>query len=126
MFSRDDAATVLQDRVFIEQMKADILRRVEEASDSEEEDDDDYLGGGDGGAKKAKGLDVAFEEELDEEGAVRVRDGGASDDDEGASSEDEDEGGDGNGPGTSQVCGLSRARCFASVETDTVLNRMGL
>ena len=66
-------------------MKADILRRAEEISDSEEEEEDSFL---DGGAKKNRGQDVAFEEELDDEGGVRVRDGEPSED-EGTESEDE-------------------------------------
>ncbi|KAF7794788.1 hypothetical protein EIP86_005930 [Pleurotus ostreatoroseus] len=82
---KDDAATLLKDRAFIEQMKADILRRAEEVSDSEEEEEDGFL---DGGAKKNRGQDVAFEEELDDDGGVRVRDGEPSED-EGTESEDE-------------------------------------
>lgn len=79
---------MLQDRTFIEQMKADILRRAEEMSDSDEEEEDDALGGG---KPKPKGLDVAFEDELDEEGAVKVRDGDPS---EGEGEESEDDGED--------------------------------
>ena len=36
---RDEVTTVLQDRAYIEQMKADILRRAEAMSDSEEEEE---------------------------------------------------------------------------------------
>lgn len=80
---------MLQDRAFIEQMKADILRRAEEVSDSEEEEDT-FLGAA---AKKPKGQDVAFEEELDAEGAVRVRDGEPSED-EGTETDDDGTRGD--------------------------------
>lgn len=71
----DDAHTVLEDRTFIEQMKADILRRAEEISDSEDEDEE---------ASQRKGKDRvrAYEEELDDEGGVRVRDGHASEEEE--------------------------------------------
>ncbi|KAI0754393.1 hypothetical protein C8Q80DRAFT_366077 [Daedaleopsis nitida] len=72
----DDARTVLEDRTFIEQMKADILRRAEEASD----DEDDNEGAGGGG--KGKGRALAFEDELDAEDVVKVRDGHASDEGE--------------------------------------------
>ncbi|KAI0760456.1 hypothetical protein C8Q74DRAFT_1208567 [Fomes fomentarius] len=73
--SSDDAHTVLEDRTFIEQMKADILRRAEEISDSEDEDEEAALG-------KGKGKVQAYEEELDDEDGVRVRDGHASEEDE--------------------------------------------
>lgn len=57
-------------------MKADILRRAEEASYEDEEDEEATEGYG-------KSRDVAFEDELDVDG-VKVRDGEASDDDEGS------------------------------------------
>lgn len=66
-------------------MKADILRRAEEVSDSEEEEE------GPGG-RKTKGNDLAFEDDLDDEGAVKVRDGDPSADE---GSESEDDGDDG-------------------------------
>ncbi|KAI0696820.1 hypothetical protein BC835DRAFT_1405846 [Cytidiella melzeri] len=69
---RDDAHTLLQDRAFIEQMKADILRRAEEVSDDEDEEADGTREGG---------IDVAFEDELDE-GRLKVRDGEESEDGE--------------------------------------------
>lgn len=50
-------------------MKADILRRAEEVSDSE----DEGYNGREG--RKGKGVDVAFEDELDDGGGVKVRDG---------------------------------------------------
>lgn len=71
---RDDASAALQDRAFIEQMKADILRRAEAMSDDEDEEDDMADGG------NARGVDVAFEDELDDESGVRVRDGQPSED----------------------------------------------
>ncbi|OBZ67810.1 hypothetical protein A0H81_12349 [Grifola frondosa] len=70
----DDTATVLQDRSFIEQMKADILRRAEEISDEEDEEDVAAVGTG-----KGKGQEITFEEELDED-VVKVRDGEESED----------------------------------------------
>ncbi|OJT07568.1 CUE domain-containing protein 3 [Trametes pubescens] len=83
----DDAHTVLQDRSFIEQMKADILRRAEEISDdSDEEDDMDVRAMGGGG--KGKGLAAALDDdELEDADVVKVRDGDASDDEE----EDDDD-----------------------------------
>ncbi|THH00876.1 hypothetical protein EW026_g1732 [Hermanssonia centrifuga] len=83
---KDESNVVLQDRAFIEQMKADILRRAEEVSDSEEEEE------GPGG-RKTKGNDLAFEDDLDDEGAVKVRDGDPSAD-EGSESEDDGDDGD--------------------------------
>ena len=82
----------MEDRSFIEQMKADILRRAEEISDSESEEDD--AGGG-----RDKGKAIAFEEELDEEGAIKVRDGDMS--------EEEPEGTDGEEERGAEVSSLS-------------------
>jgi activating signal cointegrator complex subunit 2 len=86
----DDAMTVLRDRSFIEQMKADILRRVEEPSDSDGEEINVFGGvASDHHHSKDKGKvrEVAFNDELDEVGSVCI----AGDGEE--SSEDEDEGG---------------------------------
>ncbi|GJE97479.1 CUE domain-containing protein [Phanerochaete sordida] len=72
---REDAG--LQDRAFLEQMKADILRRAEEM-DAEDEEEDDAAP-----SAKGKGVDVAVPEdldELDELGGVKVRDGEPSED----------------------------------------------
>lgn len=80
----DDAHTVLEDRTFIEQMKADILRRAEEISDDEEDED--------AAGESGKGKAMAFEEELDDEDVVRVRDGHASEEDE-SETDGEDGGG---------------------------------
>lgn len=55
MYSLDESA-ILQDRTFIEQMKADILRRAEENSDSEDSEDDSPGGG----------RTLAYEDELDD------------------------------------------------------------
>ena len=71
---RNDAGAALQDRAFIEQMKADILRRAEAMSDDEDEEDNTTDGG------RARGVDVAFEDELDDESGVRVHDGQSSED----------------------------------------------
>lgn len=95
--SRDDAETLLQDRSFAQEMKAEILRRAEEAALADEDEDEDLDGYGAAGAQsKAKGRDVAFEGELDDaaEGAgVKVRDGDESelDGSEGASASDGDD-----------------------------------
>ncbi|RPD69455.1 hypothetical protein L226DRAFT_539817 [Lentinus tigrinus ALCF2SS1-7] len=79
-----NAEAVLEDRSFIEQMKADILRRAEEVSDSEDEETDPASG-------KGKGKAIAFEDELDDGDRVVVRDGLDSDDDE-EGTEGEDDG----------------------------------
>ncbi|TCD70688.1 hypothetical protein EIP91_002063 [Steccherinum ochraceum] len=71
---KSDPATI-QDRAYIEQMKADILRRAEEASYEDDEDEDE--------SNKEGGRDLAFEDDLDAESRVKVRDGEASDDEEG-------------------------------------------
>lgn len=76
-------------------MKADILRRAEEAQYEDSEDEDDLDPYGDPSTKSKKGKDVAFEEELDgdlalEGGGVKVRDGELTDD-EGSSDHGEDE-----------------------------------
>ncbi|KAI0318520.1 hypothetical protein OF83DRAFT_939679 [Amylostereum chailletii] len=78
-----DASTVLKDRTFMEQMKADILRRAEETSDSEEEIE--FLGVP-YPQDKGKAYDAAFEEELDDLDTIRVdgdgEESGASEDEE--------------------------------------------
>ncbi|KDQ58600.1 hypothetical protein JAAARDRAFT_155141 [Jaapia argillacea MUCL 33604] len=84
----DESTSVLGDRSFIDQMKADILRRAEEMDLSDEEEETQVAS-----RDKGKVRDVAFEDELDEIGGVRV--GGDEDDVEGSTSdedEDEDEG----------------------------------
>ncbi|KAL7277193.1 hypothetical protein ACG7TL_009041 [Trametes sanguinea] len=67
----EDTQVVLQDRAFIEEMKADILRRAEEISDDENEEDE--VGG------KGKGKDLAYEEDLEDADVVKVLDGDPSD-----------------------------------------------
>ncbi|PIL23251.1 hypothetical protein GSI_14561 [Ganoderma sinense ZZ0214-1] len=81
----DDAHALLEDRRFIEQMKADILRRAEEISDSEDEDEDTVDPAND---DKGRGRAIAFEEELDDNDAIRVQDGGSSDGEEESDGED--------------------------------------
>ncbi|KAI0763488.1 hypothetical protein BD413DRAFT_495216 [Trametes elegans] len=81
----EDAEAVLQDRSFIEQMKADILRRAEEIDEEDEEEEDT------GEPGKGKGRDIAFEDELEDADVVKVRDGGESDEEDDAA-EDEVEG----------------------------------
>lgn len=85
------SAANLQDRAYMEQMKADILRRVAELSDSEEEDKDDEGGGI--ARIGGKGKDVAFEDELDDDGGVIVRDGEGTSE-EGSSDDDDESGGE--------------------------------
>ena len=68
-------------------MKADILRRAEEVSD--DEDEEVQTGGKGKGKAPARGVDIAFEDDVDEEGVVRVRDGDESD--EGEESEEDEE-----------------------------------
>ncbi|KAG5643646.1 hypothetical protein DXG03_000572 [Asterophora parasitica] len=82
----EDASTVLKDRTFIEQMKADILRRAEEISDDEEEEEVD---GDPSSAPVKKGIVLAFDDEED----VRVKVGG--DGEESDESDDEAGGNDG-------------------------------
>jgi activating signal cointegrator complex subunit 2 len=90
-----DPTTILQDRTYIEQMKADILRRVEAFSDSESDSEPEAQ-------SQAKGRTVAFEEELDDGGggdvgggeSVKVigdgEDSGPSDDSEDSGEEREE------------------------------------
>jgi activating signal cointegrator complex subunit 2 len=82
----DDAMTVLRDRSFMEQMKTDILRRVEAPSDSEDEEEVDIFGvTGSRSKSKGKMREVAFDDELDDVGSVRVAGDG-----EESSADDED------------------------------------
>ncbi|VDB88864.1 unnamed protein product [Peniophora sp. CBMAI 1063] len=99
---KDDASALLADRSFVSSMKADILRRAEAASSDEEEDDDD-----DGQAalaevfglpapSKKKARNVAFDEEDEMGGAVKVIGDGEESDESDAERE---EGGEGKGKG---------------------------
>ncbi|KAI5122117.1 hypothetical protein M0805_002239 [Coniferiporia weirii] len=66
---RGDADGVLQDRAFLDQMKADILRRAAELSESDEEDvafDDDLDGALDGQVKVAGDGEESDEDRSDE------------------------------------------------------------
>ncbi|KAF8484126.1 hypothetical protein F5888DRAFT_1627023 [Russula emetica] len=74
----DDAMTVLRDRSFMEQMKTDILRRVEAPSDSENEEVNIFGG---------KVREVAFDDDLEDVSSVRV----AGDGEESSEDESEDE-----------------------------------
>ncbi len=94
-WSSDDAHTLLEDRSYIEQMKADILRRAEEISDSEDEEEDPAH-------DNRRGKAIAFEEELDEEGAIRVRDGDSSEEEERSDGEDSGGVGVSSNPGSSR------------------------
>lgn len=85
----DDAMTVLRDRSYMEQMKPDILRRVEAPSDSEDDDEVNIFGvAGDRAKGRGKGKmrEVAFDDELDDVGGVRV----AGDGEESSAAEDKD------------------------------------
>ena len=87
--SSDDAMTVLRDRSYMEQMKPDILRRVEAPSDSEDDDEVNIFGvAGDRAKGRGKGKmrEVAFDDELDDVGGVRV----AGDGEESSAAEDKD------------------------------------
>lgn len=75
--------TILRDRSFVEQMKTDILRRVEASSDSE----DEVVNVFGGVAGKGKMREVAFDDELESVGGVRV----AGDGEESSGNEEEDE-----------------------------------
>lgn len=73
----------------MEEMKADILRRAEALLEEEDEDEAGYYG-----RRARRSGDVAYEEELDDDGAVRVRDGHVSDEGEDESDDDADEDGE--------------------------------
>jgi activating signal cointegrator complex subunit 2 len=91
----DDAMAVLRDRSFMDQMKTDILRRVEAPSDSEDEEVNIFGGARDRHAKgKGKVREVAFDDDLEDVSRVRVAgDGEESSEDEDEDAEDErDEG----------------------------------
>jgi activating signal cointegrator complex subunit 2 len=86
--SGDDAMTVLHDRSFMEQMKTDILRRVEAPSDSEDEELNIFGVASDHHTKgKGKIREVAFDDDLEDVSSVRV----AGDGEESSEDEDEDE-----------------------------------
>ncbi|KZT70368.1 hypothetical protein DAEQUDRAFT_668047 [Daedalea quercina L-15889] len=93
---RDDVEALLQDRSFVQQMKADILRRAEEATYDDEGADADLYGYPADPSIRAKGRDVAFEEELDdvEGGGVKVQDGDESEPDGETGTDGEDGEGD--------------------------------
>jgi hypothetical protein len=74
--------TVLRDRSFIDEMKADILRRAEAMSSEENEN--------------SIGVDFAYDEELEASGLGGVKVAGVGDDESGW--EDDRDGGDEDGP----------------------------
>ncbi|KAG8953747.1 hypothetical protein FRC04_001952 [Tulasnella sp. 424] len=79
-----DADTLLSDRSFLDEMKADILRRAQEQQDDSEEE-------GGGGVRR----DIAFEDELDDALAkptFRLADAAGEESEEGDSEDGEDEG----------------------------------
>jgi activating signal cointegrator complex subunit 2 len=82
----DDAMTVLRDRSFMEQMKTDILRRVEEPSDSEDEEVNIFGIAGGRPKGKSKMREVAFDDELEDVGSVHV----AGDGEESSADDDDD------------------------------------
>ncbi|KAI0287513.1 hypothetical protein BC826DRAFT_1093328 [Russula brevipes] len=83
----DDAMTMLRDRSFVEQMKVDILRRAEVPSDSEEDEGQGLTSSAFRGRGKGKIREVAFDDELEEVGSVRV----AGDGEESSSADDDDD-----------------------------------
>ena len=84
----DDAMAVLHDRSFMEQMKTDIMRRVEAPSDSEDEEVNIFGVASDRHARgKGKVREVAFDDDLEDVSSVRV----AGDGEESSEDEDEDE-----------------------------------
>lgn len=92
----DDSTAVLRDRTFIEQMKADILRRAEEVNYSDEENE---------------WRDIAFEEELDGiDVSAAVKVGG-----DGEESDEDDE--EGEGVESTEISGKGKEREKASPET---------
>jgi activating signal cointegrator complex subunit 2 len=80
---RQDPNTVLRDRSFIDEMKADILRRAQAMSDEENEN--------------PTGVDFAYDEELEAGGLGGVKVAGDGDDESGW--EDDRDGGDEDGGG---------------------------
>lgn len=81
---------MIQDRAYIEEMKADILRRAEEAALADSEDEDEIFGNSLN--NKGKGRDFAFEDEFDADVAnVSVRDGDSESDEEDGDEDEEDE-----------------------------------
>lgn len=80
---------MLQDRSFIERMKADILRRAEEISDDEEEEAESNLDGA-----KPKARVIAFDDDDDVGRVGNLKVGG-----DGEDSDSDDEGEDGDGEG---------------------------
>jgi len=80
--------TILRDHSFMEQMKTDILRRVEAPSDSEDEEVNIFGVASDHAkGKKGKVRVVAFDDDLEDVSSVRV----AGDGEESSEDEDEDE-----------------------------------
>ena len=85
----DDTTTVLRNRMFIEEMKANILRRIEEPSESEEEEIDIFGFAGDHTKGKEKAQEVAFDDEFDSIASVHVAGNGEeSSADEGSDGEE--------------------------------------
>jgi activating signal cointegrator complex subunit 2 len=72
MIHRQDDSAIFRDRSFIEEMKADILRRAEALSDDEETELIDPTAGHSVN-EKGKGVDIAYDEELEVEGLSGVR-----------------------------------------------------
>lgn len=119
MYHSQDEETVLRDRTFMEQMKADILRRAEAISDSSEDEDSSI----------PTGRVVAYEEELDEDGHAS---GGAKvkvlgDGEESGDDDDEGEEEDGHDDGVKQapetILELAYIRDVALFERDAATRR---
>jgi activating signal cointegrator complex subunit 2 len=83
---RQDESTVLHDRTFIEQMKANILRMAEAISDDEEDNEELEFGGG-----GKKSIVLAYDDE-DIDGASNVKIGGDGEESEDGEDDEEGEG----------------------------------
>jgi activating signal cointegrator complex subunit 2 len=79
--------TVLRDRSFMDQMKTDIMRRVEAPSDSEDEEANINIFGVASDHAKGKVREVAFDDDLEGISGVRV----AGDGEDSSADEDEDD-----------------------------------
>ncbi|KAJ6495260.1 hypothetical protein C8R45DRAFT_866444 [Mycena sanguinolenta] len=86
---KTENASVLRDRTFIEQMKADILRRAEAISDDEEDEEDVE---GKSGAARGKAKELADDGDLDLEDAPHVKVAGDGEESGGEDGDEEEEG----------------------------------
>ncbi|KAF7344543.1 CUE domain-containing protein [Mycena sanguinolenta] len=85
---KTEDASVLRDRTFIEQMKADILRRAEEISDDEE---DEEAGEGKSGTARGKAKELADDGDLDLEDDSHIKVAGDGEESGGEDGDEEEE-----------------------------------